>query len=366
MRNKLKKNFFYRDFKMPRFETEGDPICIAYGVDEQISCGVFLSVYDRRLEWQENASKEVNHIAESIGVGDGGGSYFDLHTGQRGFGAKVSCDTMRVYLKRYGVESKRIEELFKWKYGKMIDSTCSVCYKEDTKKCGKCGKFFYCGKECQIKDWPQHKLICNSINKPIEDLVSTKKAQAKCVVCFKLTNLSCSKCGLNFCGKSCQDQEWSKHKHFCDSLPVSIKNSNNESVWAFLFPENSEKVIQIQVPIIIEYFEEELLSLPQLNEFIGSCGASSYMPRNPYNKDRLISDMLLIHYRDTFLIDGSKSNLCIKVLTQGRNPHDWRGPVVVMKAKGTNIYESNDYIDIKVEDFLNIVDYFLWYGSNSE
>lgn len=63
---------------MPRFKIEGDPIHVAYGVDEEIGAGVFLSVFDRRLEWNEEANDEVNKVTESIGVKDGGGSYFDL------------------------------------------------------------------------------------------------------------------------------------------------------------------------------------------------------------------------------------------------------------------------------------------------
>ena len=39
---------------MVRFEIEGDPIKIAYGADP-IS-GVFLSVYDKRLKYDSNAS----------------------------------------------------------------------------------------------------------------------------------------------------------------------------------------------------------------------------------------------------------------------------------------------------------------------
>jgi len=51
--------------------------------------GFFLSVYDARLKWNADASKEVNDVTEKVGVCDGGGSYFDLHTGHGGFGFKV-------------------------------------------------------------------------------------------------------------------------------------------------------------------------------------------------------------------------------------------------------------------------------------
>ena len=38
---------------------------------------------------------------------------------------------------------------------------CRVCGKvEETKKCKNCGAIFYCGKEHQRKDWPNHKTGC--------------------------------------------------------------------------------------------------------------------------------------------------------------------------------------------------------------
>jgi hypothetical protein len=99
---------------MTRFEFENGPhIKIAYGSDHVI--GVFLSVSDDRLEYDDKASDEVNGITEKVGVKDGGGSYFDLHTGQNGFGFRVSNKVMRVYLARYGVPEEKINLIFKQK-----------------------------------------------------------------------------------------------------------------------------------------------------------------------------------------------------------------------------------------------------------
>lgn len=95
---------------MSRHEIKGSPISIAYGNDQVV--GVFLSVYDSRLEFSPTASNEVNAVTEVIGMKDGSGSYFNLHTGPFGFGQKVSYDTMRVYLSRFGVSDKQINSLF--------------------------------------------------------------------------------------------------------------------------------------------------------------------------------------------------------------------------------------------------------------
>lgn len=44
---------------------------------------------------------------------------------------------------------------------KIIDR-CNYCAKYGAKsRCGGCRKVFYCSKECQLADWPLHKLRCN-------------------------------------------------------------------------------------------------------------------------------------------------------------------------------------------------------------
>lgn len=41
---------------------------------------------------------------------------------------------------------------------------CGNCKKMATKKCYQCGKVYYCCRECQVTDWPQHKPECRSQN----------------------------------------------------------------------------------------------------------------------------------------------------------------------------------------------------------
>lgn len=37
---------------------------------------------------------------------------------------------------------------------------CGSCNKEAEKKCSRCEVAFYCSRECQIKDWGNHKEKC--------------------------------------------------------------------------------------------------------------------------------------------------------------------------------------------------------------
>ncbi|CAB4426657.1 unnamed protein product [Rhizophagus irregularis] len=51
----------------------------------------------------------------------------------------------------------------------MDNKKCNVCKKPSTSYCSKCKLIYYCSKECQKKDWKEHKTSCgNSSAKPIE------------------------------------------------------------------------------------------------------------------------------------------------------------------------------------------------------
>jgi hypothetical protein len=64
--------------------------------------------------------------------------------------------------------------------------------------------------------------------------------------------------------------------------------------------------------------------------------------------------------RETFLIDGSKSNSCVIEITKGKMTHDWRGPIVVLRQPGTEI-DPRFYEDVTAADLRIVVDYFLSY-----
>ena len=50
--------------------------------------------------------------------------------------------------------------------GDIKEKKCKVCGKVDSrKKCGKCMNVVYCSRECQVKDWREHKTSCGSVDK---------------------------------------------------------------------------------------------------------------------------------------------------------------------------------------------------------
>lgn len=163
---------------MVRYVVEGSPISVAYGRDNL--SGVFLDVTDERLEWKDDASKAVNEVTEKIGVRDGGGSYFNLHTGPIGYGQRVDMATMTVFLRRFGANEEHIASLgvdlmdinnFTEVATSDIFSkglTCPACRAKATSACAKCGAVAYCSKACQkTGEWvtyrilrPVHGILC--------------------------------------------------------------------------------------------------------------------------------------------------------------------------------------------------------------
>ncbi|XP_076647141.1 zinc finger MYND-type containing 10 [Halictus rubicundus] len=45
---------------------------------------------------------------------------------------------------------------------------CCVCREVARKRCSKCKMVWYCGRECQVKDWEKHKVICDKVTKTEE------------------------------------------------------------------------------------------------------------------------------------------------------------------------------------------------------
>ncbi|XP_053995372.1 zinc finger MYND domain-containing protein 10 [Hylaeus anthracinus] len=46
---------------------------------------------------------------------------------------------------------------------------CFLCQEVANKRCSKCKSAWYCGRECQVKDWEKHKVICEKIIKGADD-----------------------------------------------------------------------------------------------------------------------------------------------------------------------------------------------------
>ena len=96
----------------------------------------------------------------------------------------------------------------------LTQNVCCICYKEAAKRCSKCKVQFYCSTECQQSDWKNHKTLCNELNQ-----TSLNLAQDICSVCLKEGAKRCSRCKVQFyCSKECQQKDWKNHKNVCNEL----------------------------------------------------------------------------------------------------------------------------------------------------
>ena len=46
---------------------------------------------------------------------------------------------------------------------------CGKCEKQAFKRCSKCKSIWYCSRECQVGDWPNHKKACNQKAKELKE-----------------------------------------------------------------------------------------------------------------------------------------------------------------------------------------------------
>ena len=105
-------------------------------------------------------------------------------------------------------------------------SHCNSCGKiaSNLKKCGACGRSWYCSQECQRKDWKEHKKVCKTLKEtiPASPRVSSLISQSdttttKCGGCKKETSslrpCPCHK--VAYCSTSCQRMDWVRHKIDC-------------------------------------------------------------------------------------------------------------------------------------------------------
>ena len=137
-----------------------------------------------------------------------------------------------------------------------------------------------------------------------------------------------------------------------------------------LLPESGVKPIIIELALELQVYDGESFYTTKSKNFIIKPGekiftevAHQYIPSNPLKPKRKFKDTLLLEFRDSFYNDGSTLNTTVQKITKDRMTHDWRGPLLITKIKGKDLFNMPTYIDFQLEDFEDVIDYLLWYGS---
>jgi len=198
----------------------------------------------------------------------------------------------------------------------MATPTCAICNSAAAKRCSSCLSISYCSPSCQKEDWPLHKTICKN-----------------------LTTLP---------------QRPSPSHKLAILLPVDLKDP--QLTWAH-FERNidEEDGVSYEMADLSSFLEKENLD-PKYHDAREHKPVTRNVLRG-FNLDHTVQ----VVCRETFLIDGSTSNACVRQTTRGKMTHDWRGPIVVMRQPGTAtdplVYEDMTAADLRVA-----VDYFVAYG----
>ena len=64
-----------------------------------------------------------------------------------------------VFVKETKAELKRLPDLVT--LPRLEDPACAVCGKDSGIRCSRCKQEYYCGRDCQVKHWKEHKKFCD-------------------------------------------------------------------------------------------------------------------------------------------------------------------------------------------------------------
>lgn len=203
-------------------------------------------------------------------------------------------------------------------YNQMVTPSCIICNVSNGNLCSSCHSIAYCSRKCQKLDWPLHKTIC----KPITTLPSQPSPSHKLAILFPVHSEVPQLIWIN-CERRIDDEDGQAWES-ADTQP---------------------------------FLDIEILDPKYRN-------AQEYksIRRNGLRGFNLNHTVQVI-CRETFLVDGSTSNVCVRHTTQGQMTHDWRGPIVVMRKPGTAV-DPLFYEDMKAGDLRIAIDYFLSYGKH--
>ncbi len=105
---------------------------------------------------------------------------------------------------------------------------CANCHKKITSlmACANCLKTWYCGRKCQKEDWSKHKHDCAVA-------VAAMNGGLKCNNCQKFVRGQRTKCtgceSMSYCSIPCQTRHWSQHKNECNGSARFVIHMGTQS-----------------------------------------------------------------------------------------------------------------------------------------
>lgn len=294
----------------PRRPVQLEPITRAYG--SYAESHIYLSVRDSRLMHNSSASDAVNKVVSNLGLGNGSGTFLDLYTGDCGVGRRVDRETMRTFLRRYGVPRVKIVRLLQ----NLETSKCPVSSPllSLDKKC------FYCGKEAFIE----------------------------CRICT---------CAF-YCNRICRAADWRVHCQFCGIIRPPSSQAADPGVFAVLLHEDGRLPAFVHLPLNAYDESSKYQNRGNPMTYWGSIRSDRF----PSEKCRTMNAGYHILYKRDFLVDGiSRPNKTVANLLPESSVTHWRGHLLIVKASKER---NPTYLDMTIEDIPHSVWFLKEYAAS--
>ena len=186
-----------------------------------------------------------------------------------------------------------------------------------------------------------------------------------CALCSSPNARLCKQChAISYCSVRCQKSDWPSHKLLCSQYSLDNERPSPEHRRAILFQDGHKepKFIWIECKELVEgthKWEE-----PQnIDDYMGP--ERTYVERTSFDhnnvRGRPLKNSIEIHNRNAFSMDGSIPNQSIVAATRGKAPHEWCGPVVVLRKNGLCTTFMGSFGDMGMEDYVHVVDHFKIY-----
>lgn len=152
-----------------------------------------------------------------------------------------------------------------------------------------------------------------------------------CIICNSSIARSCSSChSISYCSVKCQKLDWRLHKKVCKAFTTLGPRPSPSHKLAILLPVDSKdpQLVWIECEQRIDSDRtwkiaktDALLEVEKVGGIRGHLGESRMVTRNVRREYKLSYTVQIIS-RETFLIDGSSRNVCVRRLTKWRLKHE--------------------------------------------
>src|SRR5438046_1259916 len=149
-----------------------------------------------------------------------------------------------------------------------------------------------------------------------------------CAICNSPNSHSCASCrSAAYCSIECQQTDWPVHKTLCKTFKTfqSSTGTSSRSKLGLLLPVDSKMPRLVWIECELKEFEgAPPFEYPHVVSLLGT--DDPFPERKPINRSVFrgfdIDHTVQVVCRETFLIDGSKKNVCVGELTRGAMRHD--------------------------------------------